>query len=234
MAEVQQQEVEEQHPAAVTDERDVAFYAAALDAFYTTSLEYDKGLFTLAAGGLGLLVTLLTTAGLTSVAELVAYLIGIAAFAVALFLKLWTFQLNKVHIIHVVQGTDQLSNEKLKKVDSAAMGAFAVGVVCAAVVGVLAAIDSFDKVKQMADKKPTSPIVRSDSVNGIKKVRPEVLEESYANAGKLRPRASSDAAASAPQNVQMVVPTTKPSGSASGTPAAPTTNPASNSIGKGK
>ncbi|CAH2810246.1 MAG: hypothetical protein CBARDMAM_5960 [uncultured Caballeronia sp.] len=44
-------------------------------------LNTNKGVFTLAAGELGLLVTLLTTSILKSVAKLVAYLIGIIAFA---------------------------------------------------------------------------------------------------------------------------------------------------------
>ncbi len=192
MADVHQQDAEQHQAAADFDrEREVEFYAAALAAFYTTSLEYDKGVFTLAAGGLGLLVTLLTTSGLTSTAELVAYLFGIAAFAATLFLLLWTFRLNKEHIVHAVQGTDELSDKKLKKVDTAAMCVFGVGVVCAAVVGVLAAIDSYEKVKQIADKTSTPPIIRSNSLNGTKQLRPDVLQKSFTDAGLLRPRASS-------------------------------------------
>jgi hypothetical protein len=63
MANVQQQEDEIRRAAEMHRERELAFYAASLDAFYNTSLEYDKGLFALCAGGLGLLVTLLTTVG---------------------------------------------------------------------------------------------------------------------------------------------------------------------------
>ncbi|QQJ96400.1 hypothetical protein JG536_12330 [Burkholderia ambifaria] len=235
MAHVHQQDAEQQQVAAEVDrEREVEFYAAALAAFYTTSLEYDKGIFTLAAGGLGLLVTLLTTSGLTSAAELVAYLFGIAAFSATLFLLLWTFRLNKEHIVHVVQGTDELSNKKLKKVDTAAMCVFCVGVVCSAVVGVLAAIDSYEKVKQIADKTSTPRIIHSGSANGAKQSPPDVLPQTVANTSNLVPRANSEASASAPESVQTAALAAKSSSLTSATPAAPTSNPASNSSGKGK
>ena len=148
-------------------EREIEFYAAALDGYYTTSLEYDKGIFTLAAGGLGLLVTLLTTSGLKTFSELVGYLIGISAFSVDLFLLLSIFRLNKEQITHVVQGQEQLSTNKLKRVDFAVMCVFFIGVVCAAFVGISAATDSYTKVKEAADNKPvhpTTPMHRSNSV----------------------------------------------------------------------
>ncbi|MFG7161912.1 hypothetical protein ACGYU5_15050 [Burkholderia pseudomallei] len=229
MADVQQ-EVEEQQPAPVADtERDVAFYSAALDAFYATSLEYDKNILTLAAGGLGLLVTLLTTVGLTSLVELVAYLIGIVAFTVTLGLLLWTFLLNKSHIIAVVGGDDELSTRQLKIIDRISKATFGAGIVCAAVVGVLTAINSYEtKVKAMSEadsKKPNAPVVRQDSVQGVKNPRPDVLQKSFVDAGKLRPTASGGASTTA---------TAKPAASA---PQASTTAPsvpASNPTTKGK
>ncbi|WP_157379960.1 hypothetical protein [Burkholderia ubonensis] len=223
MADVQQQEVEEQQPAPVTDtERDVAFYAAALDAFYATSLEYDKNILTLAAGGLGLLVTLLTTVGLTSLVELVAYLIGIVAFTVTLGLLLWTFLLNKSHIIAVVGGDDELSTRQLKIIDRISKATFGAGIFCAAVVGVLTAINSYEtKVKAMTDSnKPSAPIVRQDSVQGIKKLRPDVLNESFIDAGKLRPKATGGA--STPTTAKTAASTAQASTAA---PTAPTSNP---------
>ncbi|WP_207005177.1 hypothetical protein [Trinickia mobilis] len=225
MADVQQQENQQEAP--VDNEREVAFYAAALDAFYTTSLEYDKGIFTLAAGGLGLLVTLLTTVGLTSRIELVAYLVGIVAFTVTLVLLLWIFRLNKSHIIAVVGGNDELSTRQLRIIETASMIVFGVGIICAAVVGVLAATDSYNtKVKAMTDnKKPSAPIVRNDSVQGIKNLRPDVLQKSFIDAGKLRPQASTGASAPA---------TAKPAASTPQASGAAPTNPTSNPSGKGK
>ena len=104
MADVQQRESDEQRRVAdLEQEKEVAFYAASLDAFYTTALEYDKGLFALAAGGLGLLVTLLTTVGIVSLYELVAYFIGIGAFTFALAVVLWILRFNKTHIVVWIQ-----------------------------------------------------------------------------------------------------------------------------------
>jgi len=206
------------------NEREVAFYASALDAFYTTALEYDKGIFTLAAGGLGLLVTLLTTVGLNSRLELAAYLMGIASFTVTLVLLLCVFRLNKAHIIAVVAGDDELSTRQLRIIETISMFVFGVGILCAAVVGGLAAMDSYTtKVKTMTDaKKPGAPIVRQDSVQGIKNLRPDVLQKSFVDAGKLRPPSSTGA--STPVAGRPAASTPQASGAA---PAAPGSGPTS-------
>jgi len=206
----------EQKEQEFEKDREIEFYAAALDGYYTTSLEYDKGIFTLAAGGLGLLVTLLTTSSLKTSCELAGYLGGISAFSVDLLLLLWIFRLNKDHIIHVVQGQEQLSTKKLKRFDFAVMCVFFIGVVCAAFVGVSAAVDSYDKVKEEADNKPAhpaTPTVRSDSVNSS---------------------ASSSVPALSLQETQSAVPVATSSRPASSTPVAPASRPASNPTDKGK
>jgi hypothetical protein len=216
--------------------RDVEFYAAALDGYYTTSFEYDKGIFTLAAGGLGLLVTLLTTSTLKTLPELFGYLGGITAFSVDLLLLLWVFRLNKGHIEHVILEQEQLSSKKLKRVDFAVACFFVIGVAFTGFVGVSAGMDSYEKVKRAADNKanpPATHIVRNDSTNGIKRSRPDASQASTANAKKsVVARANNSDAASIPQN--SLAPVAKSSSPASSAPAAPASSPASNPIGKGR
>lgn len=48
----------------IEQQKSVEFYAAGINAWYNTSLEHDKSIFSLSAGGIGLLITLLTTVGL--------------------------------------------------------------------------------------------------------------------------------------------------------------------------
>lgn len=50
-----------------TQEKDIQFYAASVTAWFNTRLEHDKSLLALSAGGIGLLVTLLTTVGVKSI-----------------------------------------------------------------------------------------------------------------------------------------------------------------------
>ncbi|VWB71029.1 hypothetical protein BLA23254_03317 [Burkholderia lata] len=227
---------EEAEQSAVEHEqaRDIEFYAAALDGYYTTSFEYDKGVFTLAAGGLGLLVTLLTTSTLKTVPELFGYLGGIAAFSVDLLLLLWIFRLNKDHILHVVLQQEELSSKKLRRIDFAVVCFFLVGVAFTVFVGVCTAVDSFKKVTEVVDNKPNppaTPIVRSDSVNGIKQMRPDALQASASRASKA---AAASAAASASKSAQSAAPVATSSRPASPAPAAPASNATSNPSGKGK
>ena len=56
-------------PDSVRDAKAVAFYSAAVQAWVTTRMEKDRALLNLAAGGIGLLVTLLTTVGPSSRSE---------------------------------------------------------------------------------------------------------------------------------------------------------------------
>ena len=57
----------------IEDQKRVEFYSAGLAAWYATRLEHDKSLLTLSAGGIGLLMTLMTTVGVSSAESLVLY-----------------------------------------------------------------------------------------------------------------------------------------------------------------
>jgi len=67
--------------ATPDEQKDVAFYSAAVTAWFATALELDKSILTLAAGGVGLHVTLLTTVGVRSAEGLVLYISALASFA---------------------------------------------------------------------------------------------------------------------------------------------------------
>ena len=58
-------------PEHLKQQKEVEFYATSVTAWYNTALERDRGLFTLSAGGIGLLLTLLTTVGLKDLALVV-------------------------------------------------------------------------------------------------------------------------------------------------------------------
>lgn len=58
-------------PQEIEDLKTVEYYSAAVTAWFNTALEHDKSILTLAAGGIGLLITLLTTVGLSTAEALV-------------------------------------------------------------------------------------------------------------------------------------------------------------------
>jgi hypothetical protein len=96
-------EEEATEPASVPDrqensEREVAFYSAVVTAWVETRMERDRSVFTLAAAGIGLLVTVLTTVGVPA-----RWLLGLYAAAGAFFLAtcvlcLWIFDANATHL----------------------------------------------------------------------------------------------------------------------------------------
>jgi len=71
----------------IDHQKHVEFYSAGLTAWYTTRLEHDKGLLTLSAGGIGLLMTLMTTVGVSSAESLVLHVSALVTFLVCLIAR---------------------------------------------------------------------------------------------------------------------------------------------------
>lgn len=176
-----------------TDEQKaVAYYSAAVTAWFTTSLEHDKSLLTLSSAGIGLLLTLLTTAGLKSAEGLVLYIGAILCFTAALLAVLRVFRLNQNHIEDIISARVSGPDPALGRLDLFAITSFGVGVALTAVIGVSAAIHSFSaKEKSMSDKQqPTSAAPIFDSVNGAALLQPTApMHKSFNGAASLQPPA---------------------------------------------
>jgi hypothetical protein len=66
------------------DPNQAEWYAANLAAWFATRLEHDKSLLTLSAGGIGLLITLVSTVGIHSAESLILYILAFIAFVLCL------------------------------------------------------------------------------------------------------------------------------------------------------
>lgn len=182
-------------PEEVNQQKEVEFYAASVNAWYNTALEHDKSIFTLSAGGIGLLITLLTITGVTSSALLHLYIGAIVFFLLCLCTLLVVFRRNKVHIVQVLNGQNQ-PDAWLTVLDVSAMVMFAIGVSLTAIIGISAAVETFNKGKAMANEKDIKqsgwvPSLESfndlaslrSSVNGV-----EQLQRSFQGVASLRPQ----------------------------------------------
>lgn len=174
--------------ADATAAKEVEFYAACVTAWYNTAFELDKSLFALSAGGIGLLITLLTTVGVSSIVMLVLYGSAIACFLACLVVILVIFSGNRKHIFDVLGGkTDD--DKKLMWLDIFAKVLFGIGVVLAAVVGGMGAYNSYNKgldmSKETKDSKTSSPTATYDSINGL-----GGFTKSITGIGKLNPGSS--------------------------------------------
>lgn len=143
----------------IDDQKRVEFYSAGLTAWYNTRLEHDKSLLTLSAGGIGLLMTLMTTVGVSSAESLVLYICALVAFLVCLAAVLVIFKKNADHLEEVISGTGQQNDPALSRLDAVGTWSFAFGVAFSVVIGISAAIHSYSK----EEKKLASP---ENSQNG--------------------------------------------------------------------
>lgn len=146
----------------------IEYYSASVNAWFNTSLEHDKSLLALSAGGIGLLITLLTTVGLSSAGALVLYIGAITSFVVALVAILIVFRRNRPYIEEILLGKSTSNDALLTKLDVTALWAFGFGVAFTAFIGIAAAIHSYStKEKTMGNettKKMESPLCSKASM----------------------------------------------------------------------
>jgi len=163
-------------PEAISQQKGIQFYSAAVQAWINTSLELDKSLLALSGGGIGLLVTLLSTVGVSKdwlvglyVAAMLALLCCIAA-VLKVFLK------NKPHIERVLKdehGRDPV----LDRWDSFARWSFAGGAVLTTIIGISTAWLSFStKEAQVANERLTreGTVDFGKSLSGIGSLKPNI------------------------------------------------------------
>ena len=123
----------------VSQQKDIEFYAASVNAWYTSALEHDKSVFALAGGGIALLITLLTTVGFEGSLTLTLFLIAITCFLVTLGCLLCVFHGNQNYIEKALKSGSLVSDRKLQTLDLTAQFAFGIGVLFASAVGFSAA-----------------------------------------------------------------------------------------------
>jgi hypothetical protein len=139
-------------PEEIAQEKEVAFFAASMDAWCNSALEHDKSIFTLSAGGIGLLITLLTTVGPPSTLILWLYGLAVFCFLVSLITLLWVFRRNQNHIVAILNNNTE-DDVVLKRLDLVVLWVFGIGVCFTVAVGVLSAIYTYDtKTREAKDK----------------------------------------------------------------------------------
>jgi hypothetical protein len=166
--------------------KEVEYYSAGVSAWYNTSLEYDKSLFTLSGGGVGLLITPLITVGVKSGSLLLVYVAALAAFLTCLVILLVVFRLNRKHLELAIHKPDAGIDPLLAKLDLAAAVSFGVAILCTAAIGLTAGITSYSKKEiEMDIEKKTNAV-------------PDLLQKSFTGSGALSPQPSSSVVAPTP------------------------------------
>jgi len=204
-----------------TGQQKIQFYGASVAAWFNTALEHDKSILTLSAAGIGLLVTLLTTTGISGAALLSLYIASVVSFLLSICGVLLIFKRNKYHIEQIISGKSKDADAVLSKLDTLVILAFAFGVVFSALIGISAGISSYvQRVQAMKESKVVpGQQVANDSFNSMAKLQPRGdLGKSFNHAGKLQPQAPAPAPAPAQQDTAAPVsaPVQPPAGETSG------------------
>jgi hypothetical protein len=198
--------------------KEIEYYSASVNAWFNTRLEHDKSLLTLSAGGVGLLVSLLTSAGVASAEALVLYVAAIVAFLTSMGCVLFILKKNSVYIEESLQDRSPQSSTVLERLDGVAIYSFAAGVTFTGLIGISAAIASYNTGGSEVTKENGTPQqgrTLDESFQGSAKLRPDEVR-SFAGSAALQPAAPPvEQPASSPQSSQQ-----------GGTPAQPAAKPA--------
>jgi hypothetical protein len=190
-----------------TEQKDVEFYAAQVNAWLTTRFEHDRSLLTLSAGGIGVLITVALATGIKNSATLVIYCAALFSFVICLSTVLWIFRRNADHLERAVAGESE-PDGLLALLDKAAIASFLCGVLLASLMGVSAAFDSLIEKKKhemTEQKKQNNGTPAYDSVNGVTKMQPQWIEKSVNSINNMKP-APQQTPQPAPQNPPAATP----------------------------
>jgi hypothetical protein len=103
---------------ALDAQREVAYYGALVAAWVETRMEFDKTLLSLSTGGIGLLVTLLTTVGPSSNDVLICYGVAGALFVLVIAGCMWVFHRNAEYLESVVRNPQAEDDQRLQDLDA--------------------------------------------------------------------------------------------------------------------
>ena len=163
----------------VRSQKEVAFYSSAVQAWIATRMEKDRALLSLSAGGIALLVTLLTAVGPSSFSELLLYLAAALAFLVAIVAALAIFGRNASHLRNVVTKNERGDDPWLLRLDLLLTFAFCAGVALTLLVALSSGVAHLElgqeEVMGNEEKRETTslpPVPLKKSLTGIGELRP--------------------------------------------------------------
>jgi len=153
--------------------QETAFYTASVEAWFNTRIEHDKSLLTLSAGGIGLLITLLTTVGASSFLALLLYVFAILSFLVCIVSILVIFKENSNHLTEVIKRKEE-ENALLQFLDKTAFWSFIIAILSGILATSIEIHILYSKMEaNMCDTKKERDLESlNESFNGVAKLRP--------------------------------------------------------------
>ncbi len=185
-------------------EKEISYFSAIVSAYIESSMEKDRSLLTLSAGGIGLLITILTTIGAPSLFIIVLYSVASLSFGSVIVLILYVFGRNRSLLIKLAKNQNVSTDEEsLGKLDKSIYTLFALGVSVSFIIGILTSLNQLTKEKTMSEKEE----VKIYSLQGLSQMNPnpDTLEKNLQSLSELKPtsnEASTQNPNSTPSNTQ--------------------------------
>ena len=182
---------EQKKEEEIIREKEMAFYAASVQAWYLTRLEHDKSLLILSSGGIGLLITLITTKGVDSIALLVLYIVALIGFVVCITAILYIFIANSTYITNIIKNIKQ-HVPRLNILDKIARVSFTLAIIASLLIGIYIATYSLmgkGVIMSKGTKNDNTSKLFKGSFNDADKLQPATsdLKKSFDGAEVLRP-----------------------------------------------
>jgi hypothetical protein len=185
------------------EKRELAYYSAAIAAWFSTRMEHDKSLLTLSSAGIGLLITLATKSPVSGLVVRAFYAAALLGFLLCLMAVLLIYKQNSKHIEAILQNEERQS-EVLGFLDKFALAVFGAAIVLSCLFGLALATSSPTNQEQemsQETKSGQSHLV-GDSFKGASAIRPtpnEPLSKSFNGAANLRPAPAAPQTTAGPQ-----------------------------------
>jgi hypothetical protein len=126
------------------NEKDVAYYSALVTAWVESRMELDKSLVTLSAGGIGLLVTILSTVGVKESWELMLFSGAFISFLISIVACIIIFKRNS-QIIEISLRDTNSQKPNVEKLDTIALSSFLCGILFSISIGIVAGIAQLNR-----------------------------------------------------------------------------------------
>jgi len=160
------------------DLKEVEFYSNSVNAWFSTKLEGTKSILAISAGGLGLLITLLTAFGVNNLTELLIYFGSIFCFLISIIFMISVFFRNAKFLSDMNNGKDE--NDKiLDLMHNIGLWSFVIGIILAFLIGCSILIN-------------TIPYNKEDVMQSNDKRKNVKVEKNFNNAQSMKPRRKPD------------------------------------------
>ena len=170
----------------------IEYYSASVNTWFATSMELDKSILTLSAGGIGILFAFQKDYGIKDPFAFITFIGALICFIISLISVLKIFDINREHIKRVLAEEEEES-KSLWCLDKIKIWSFKLAIILTAVLVLINIASTTDKniEEEKMGKKVTE--IQQDSISGMKNIAPSKYQNSVNKMSDIKPMPASKA-----------------------------------------